>query len=102
MTRHWTFGQKVGAGFAATVLLTVAIGALAVYALNVVVRSKDDVINVDAALLLNAQRLTVAIEKKGSASRGFFLTGDDQHLENVRQEREAFIAVLSQLRETLR
>jgi hypothetical protein len=57
MTRHWTFGQKVGAGFAVTVALAVTIGVVAVIALRSVVASKDRVIDVDAQLLIDAQAL---------------------------------------------
>ncbi len=44
MMTSWTFGQRVGAGFAVLVLLTVLMGITASYALNNVVRSKDRVI----------------------------------------------------------
>jgi len=46
MTRHWTFGKKIGAGLAITVVLAMAIGVIAVYALRNVVESKDRVITV--------------------------------------------------------
>jgi len=83
MTRHWTFGQKIGVGFAITVVLAMAIGAIAIHALHSVVASKDHVITVDAQALLNAERLNLAREEKASALRGFLLSGEQRFLDNL-------------------
>jgi uncharacterized membrane protein YhiD involved in acid resistance len=66
--RHWTFGQRIGAGFAVLAVLATAIGVLAIFALRNVVASKDRVIDVSAQLLVGAQQVQVLAEKKGSES----------------------------------
>ena len=98
MARQWTFGQKVGAGFTVTALLTLAIAAVAIYALKSVVSVQDNVISVNALQLVNAQKLEAAIEAKGSAARGFLLTREERFIDQVRQARNDFIAVLDLVR----
>ena len=98
MTGNWTFGQKLGAGFAITVALTVAIGMVAIYALQNVVRSKDRVIDMNSQLLVDAERLHSSRQKKGASFRGFLLTGDDRLLEELIDSRNAFAATIARLR----
>ncbi|MCI0622083.1 MAG: methyl-accepting chemotaxis protein [Acidobacteria bacterium] len=98
MTRHWTFGQKVAAGFAVTVALAIAIGAVSIYALRGVVESKDRVITVNAKNLDDAQKLSASLERKIAAFRGFLLTPEDQYLDRVREARSEFEAVLGKLK----
>jgi methyl-accepting chemotaxis protein len=98
MTRNWTFGQKLGAGFAVTVVLAVAIGAVAVYALNGTVASKDRVITLDAQLLLDAERLRTAREAKATDVRGFLLTREERHLEEMRAARGKWATILERLK----
>jgi methyl-accepting chemotaxis protein len=98
MPRNWTFGQKIGAGFAVTVSLTIVLGAVAVRTLRSVVESKDRVITVDAQVLLDAQRLHTATETKGSALRGFLLTREERFLDQMREARGAFAAALGRVK----
>jgi methyl-accepting chemotaxis protein len=98
MATKWSFGQKVGAGFATVVALTAMIGGVASYALNSAVRSKDRVITVNAQSLIDAQRLNGAMEWKTGAARGFLLTRDEMFLENMRDARAEFADVLGRLR----
>jgi methyl-accepting chemotaxis protein len=83
MAGQWTFGQRLGVGFALTVVLTIATGAVAVYALRDVVSSKDHVITVEAPLLVEAERTRTAVEQKGAALRGFLLTKDEGLLKDM-------------------
>lgn len=99
MTRHWTFGQKVGAGFAVTVVLSVAIGVVAIYALRSVVGNKDRVISVNAQLLIDAQRLYASVERKGGAGRAFLLTREERFIGQMRDTRAEFTTVMVQLKE---
>ncbi|MGH3087153.1 MAG: hypothetical protein ACRDSJ_07530, partial [Rubrobacteraceae bacterium] len=99
MARNWTFGQKVGAGFAVTVALTLVIGAVAIYALRTVVTAKDQVISVNAQNITDAQRLAVASARNVAAIRGYFLIKQDSHLEELRDERELFLSILTRLRQ---
>src|SRR4030088_2734008 len=98
MIRHWTFGQKVGAGFAVTVALSVTIGAGALYPLRGVVEAKDRVIRVNAQLLIEGQKIYASVERKGGAGRGFLLTKEERFVIEMKNARAEFAAVMSQLK----
>lgn len=98
MARQRTFGQKLGAGFALTILLAVAIGGVSVYALRDVVASKDHVITVDAQLLQDAESIRSALERKSSTVRGFLLTREDRFLDGMREARGELTATLDRIR----
>lgn len=101
MGRHWTFGQRLGAGFAVMIALAVATGAVAVYALRTVVASKDRVIRVDAPLLTDAERLRSQAEQKGDALRGFLLTREDRFLDQGRAADATITSVIGRMRPQL-
>jgi len=61
MARSWTFGKKIAAGFAAVVVLSILISAIAAYALKTVVASKDRVIDVNARNLVDAEKLRASM-----------------------------------------
>ena len=98
MTRHWTFGQKIGAGFALTVTLAVAIGAVGIYALRQVVSGKDRVIQVDARLLIDAELVQSARDRKQASFRGFLLTRDEKYIVELNAARSALTGALEQLK----
>jgi CHASE3 domain sensor protein len=98
MAAKWTFGQRLGAGFAVTVALAVATGAVGIYALRSAVASKDHVITVDAKVLIDAESLRAALERKGGAARGFLLTRQDRFLDKMRDARADFSAALERMR----
>ena len=77
MAGQWTYGKRLGIGFALAVALTVATGAVAVYSLRDVVDSKDHVIRKQYPLVVDAERSRAAVERKGGALRGFLLTRDE-------------------------
>jgi methyl-accepting chemotaxis protein len=97
MMRHWTFGQRIGAGFAVLAVLATAIGVLAIFALRNVVASKDRVIDVSAQLLVGAQQVQVLAEKKGSEARGFLLTRDERFVAGMRDARAQLTQVVERL-----
>ncbi|HEX9662090.1 MAG TPA: CHASE3 domain-containing protein, partial [Candidatus Binatia bacterium] len=101
MARNWTFGQKVGMGFAVTVILTVVIVAVGVYALRGVVSSKDRVIAVDAQILIDAERLNGWDERKTGGMRGFLMTGDERFLDRMKEARTNFSATLNRLKQNV-
>lgn len=80
MFESWSFGRKIGAGSAVTVLLTVIMGAFAVFTLQDVVRSKDVVIEVHQKGLIQALRLDALVESHASTHRAFLLTQDDKYV----------------------
>lgn len=98
MGRTWTFGQKVGAGFTVTLLFTLLIGGVSIYALRAVVADKDRVLDVNAENRIDVERLNAAVESKVASSRGYLLTADDEHLENTRIARANLQASLERLR----
>ena len=102
MAQNWTFGQKVAAGFAVTVALTLLIGAFAIYSLRAVIAAKDEVISVEAQTLIDVEKLGVVSARNVAAVRGYFLTRRDASLEEVRGEREEFVSLLAGLRERAR
>src|SRR5688572_25309346 len=97
MLRNTTFSQKVAAGLGVSALLTVTVGAVAVIALRNVVTSKDEVISVQTQRLVDAERLRIAVERKVTAGRTFLLTGDERYLDQVQQDRAAFLTGLDGL-----
>jgi methyl-accepting chemotaxis protein len=98
MVRHWTFGQKLGASFALLVALAIAMGAVAYIALRTVVSTKDQVIDVDAQLLIDAMEVQALGESKGSDARGFLLTGDERFVVDMQSTRAELGAALERLR----
>lgn len=97
-TRSWTFGQRLGSGFATTLLFTVMIGLSAIYALRSVVAEKDSVINVDAESRLDAERLNEALALKVAAFRAFLLVPNDTWVERMLEARADFRARMQSLR----
>jgi CHASE3 domain sensor protein len=98
MTRHWRFGQRIGAGFAVTVVFAVAVGVLAIYALRKVVADKDRVIDVNAQLLIDAQLLEARVERKAGAARGFLLTREERFLTEMRDARAEVVQIVERMR----
>jgi methyl-accepting chemotaxis protein len=101
LSKTWTFGRRIGVGFAVTVALTLVIGAVAVYALRGVVESKDQVISFHAQNIRDAERLGVAAARRASAVRGYFLSKQGRHLEELTERRESFRVILTDLRERI-
>jgi methyl-accepting chemotaxis protein len=97
MARDRTFGQKIGAGFTVTVALSLVSGAVAVYALRTVVAAKDQVISVNAQNITDAERLGVASARRVAAVRGYLLTKQVSHLEELREHRDAFLSIHDRL-----
>jgi methyl-accepting chemotaxis protein len=85
MNLRWTFGQKIAAGFAAVVALTLISSIVSVRALRTVIVDKDLVLTEDAASLIDAAKFQGAIEWKVAAVRGFLLTGKETYLTRVKE-----------------
>lgn len=97
----WTFGKKIGAGFAISVLLAVLIAVVAVLAMRSVVETKDRVISVNAQNVLDAERVRALTEKKGGEMRGFLLTREEQHVESAQEARTALLAAIARLKQNV-
>lgn len=83
MNLRWTFGQKIAAGFAAVVALTLISSLVNVRALRTVVADQERVLIENAASLIDAAKFDAALEWKVAAVRGYLLTGKESYL--VRQ-----------------
>jgi|CXWL01.1.fsa_nt_gi methyl-accepting chemotaxis protein len=98
MRSSWTFSQKIAAGFVVNLILTLLLGAVAIYALRNVVASKDGVITVNTQILMDALRVDEALESKVATSRGFLLTRQESSLENMLASRDRFLAAIQRLK----
>ncbi len=93
----WTFGQKVGGGFALIVALGIALATVGIYALRMTIDSSEKVIAMNARNLIDAERLRAALEARVSANRGFLLMRDESFAEQLRASREESRATLARL-----
>ena len=98
MKGHWTFGQKIGAGFAVTIVLAILTGIVAVYALRSTISSKDRVISTDVPQLLAVHQLETLVERKSTESRGFLLLREERFLTGMRSARAQFQQIAERLR----
>ena len=87
MMRHWTFGQKVAATIGLLVVFAVVIGIVGVMGLRSVVSTKDEVIDVDAQMLIRARQAQALAERKSSNARGFLLNRDERMLVGMQEVR---------------
>lgn len=101
MSRQWTFGRKIAAGFLVMVVLNVAVGLIATLTLRSVVSSKDDVIDRNARLLVDAEKLEAASLGTSVAARGFLLTGEERFVTSMTQTRKDFAESLAELKRTV-
>lgn len=98
MRQTWSFGQKIGLGFSAVVLLACFICAVAVYTLNEVVASKDRVLTQNAKNLIDAAKLDSAMERRVSTVRASLIAPDDLFAEQLRLAVADFGNILTQLK----
>ena len=98
MIKNWTFGRKLAGGYAVMILVVIAIGVVAVYALTGVTTSKDRVINLNAQLLIEAEQLLVLSERGAVQNRAYALTRADKYLTQYQASREEFAAMLRTLK----
>jgi len=98
MNKNWAFAQKLAAGYGVLVVLAVAISAVAIYVLLGTIASKDHVINTNARILIEAEKLDTAAEQRAAALRGYMLTGHDRFTSQMNASREAFISILTRLK----
>ncbi|WP_229783261.1 methyl-accepting chemotaxis protein [Pilimelia anulata] len=98
MARQWTFGRRIGVGFAAMVGLTVIVGAMAILAVNVVRSDKDGVIDGAVSRVVNVERLRAISGNQAAQTRGYLLTGDEQSIVRAQQASTEFADQLARLR----
>lgn len=98
MTRSWTFGQKLGAGFAVVVLLALTMCVVGVYALEGVVASKDAVIQHADQTLIDAEAMRGAMHRETSNIRGLLLTREAVFAERLAESRDDLGAAMRAIR----
>ncbi|NUO54729.1 MAG: methyl-accepting chemotaxis protein [Polyangiaceae bacterium] len=101
MAGSWTFGRKVGFGFAVAIVLTLLIGGVATYALRAVVAGKDRVITVDAAHGLAVERLATSVARRQASMRAYLLTKEESRLVEIQERRQEFEGIVAELRRDL-
>jgi methyl-accepting chemotaxis protein len=97
MMKNASFGQKLGFTFAVMVALIVTIGVLTVGALDRVVEAKDRVIAVNAALVLDAERMRSAAERIVATARRYLLAREEVAIDRgvvAERELDAALAAL--------
>ncbi len=94
-----SFGQKISAGFAAIIVLTVAVSAVAVISLQQVVASKDRIITVDTPLLADTERMRAALTREVAAARAFYLTREERYADELQQARADFKTIIDRLKQ---
>ncbi|GAA2526460.1 methyl-accepting chemotaxis protein [Pilimelia columellifera] len=96
--RHWTFGQRLAAGFGAMVVLTLIMAAVAIIAVNSVRSGKDQVINNGMQVRLQSEQLLASAGEQAADTRGYLLTGNEQVLAKAERATAAFEELVQQLR----
>lgn len=98
MSRHWTFGQKIGSGFTIVILLTIAIVVIALLALQNIVEEKDQILDINAQSVLEAEKVLGLMEAKSASARAFLLTREDRWTDEIQSARTNLRASLGHLR----
>ncbi len=98
MSRNWTFGQKLGAGFGLVVLLALIMAGIGSFALERVVEAKDAVIRQADQNLIDAEAMRGAMHKETSNVRGLLLAREEVFGERLNEARAELVAVLDAIR----
>jgi len=97
MNRNWTFGQKLGSGFALMAVLTLIVGAMAIAGVSIVRSSKDRVINSGLQRTVNVERLYSSAIEQSASVRGYLLLGSEESLTSASDSATQFGRLLSAL-----
>jgi methyl-accepting chemotaxis protein len=97
MINNWTFGRKLATGYGVMALLAVAISVVAVLTLRSAVGSQERVINVNAEILIQAERMNTIAAQMAATVRGYLLSAEPRFEEQHRTQREQFGKVAARL-----
>jgi methyl-accepting chemotaxis protein len=98
MTNDWTYGRKLGVGFAFLTLLAILMSLVAWFALTNVVREKDHVIEDIGQDLIDAEHLMATIQNKVARTRAYLITAEETHLEKAEVADADFLETLTRMR----
>jgi signal transduction histidine kinase len=91
------FVRRIGAGFAGTVLLSITIMVVSVYALRSVILASDLVALQHAQALSDAERLRTKAQQQVAIARGFLVTHDGLFHEDARMARAELHQILDRI-----
>ncbi len=98
---NWTFGQKIAAGFATVLVLTVLLSVVSAFTVRNIVAEKDRLLTDYTATMLLVEKLNTSAAEAMAFTRGYLLTATEEQLTNVRLSREEFAAASLQLQPQL-
>jgi methyl-accepting chemotaxis protein len=97
MIDKWTFGRKIGAGFALSFVLLTAIGSVAYVSINKLMSTTQWVTHTQEVLERIAAVLS-SLKDAETGQRGYVITGDDAFLEPYRTGSRDALVVVKDLR----
>lgn len=101
MGRPWTFTQRIGAGFIASLLVAFVLAGTSVVGL-LSVRTSNKARILDLSMdLLEVERLRRAFSDKVSSGRGYALSGNPLFAQDMEVSRQRFIATYERLKTRL-
>lgn len=92
-----TIGRQIRAGYAALLVVTLALVVVATVALTHVSDAKDLVINRDSELVDLAHQLEGVISERSAALRGFYLSRDENDLARAEELDAEYLAITGEL-----
>lgn len=93
----WKFEHRLASGFGLTLLLTALTAGSSFVALRAVTKSMNIVVFDHSQDLFEVNELRIASQKKSSASRGYFISGDSDFLNDLEQSETSFWEAFSRL-----
>ncbi|CAN7361377.1 methyl-accepting chemotaxis protein [Phenylobacterium sp. LjRoot225] len=97
MLQEWTFSRRISASLALGAAFAILVGLISVVALRSVVTTNERLIRVNVEDLLDAKQLSLLLERKSSAGRGYLLNADARFVEQVGAARREFAAVAGKM-----
>jgi methyl-accepting chemotaxis protein len=85
---HWSFGQRLGAGFLACVLLLGVVALVGIKSTDIIASAEQEVVRHYRALL-EMEQLRGRVHEESAAFRAYVITGEDRFLNRLHQARLA-------------
>jgi PAS domain S-box-containing protein len=98
MRRRWTFAERIAVGFAASLVVALAIAAITTLALRSVLPGQERLADKHIQHRVGVERLQRALSEKIASQRNFDLTGEVAYQREERRAREEFQRTLERLR----
>ena len=97
MNRSWTFGKKIAAGFALSIVLMATIGVVAYRSINTLSNTSQMVTHTHHVLELLDDVFNV-LQDAEIGMRGYVITGDENFLEPYQNAETKIVTVVNDLR----